>query len=159
MNTTKSSQADFHLHNSFVFWITRLSSVMKEQFNQQLQEQDVTWPQWMILNVLHHQLAKTPAHIADNIGVDRSAVTRLLDRLEAKSLIARVHDGLDRRSIKIHITETGQNLIAELNDAAVRHQEAFLRELHPTEMRAFKMNVQKLLRAGGVETAQVWRHM
>jgi DNA-binding MarR family transcriptional regulator len=143
MNNTKSSQTDFHLHNSFVFWITRLSSVMKEQFNQQLQEQDVTWPQWMILNVLHHQLAKTPAQIADNIGVDRSAVTRLLDRC----------------SIKIHITETGQNLIAELNDAAVRHQEAFLRELHPTEMRAFKGNVQKLLRAGGVETAQAWRHM
>lgn len=159
MNTTKSPQADFHLHNSFVFWITRLSSVMKEQFNQQLQEQDVTWPQWMILNVLHHQLAKTPAQIADNIGVDRSAVTRLLDRLEAKSLVERVHDGIDRRSIKIFITEVGKRLMVELNEAAVRHQEDFLRELHPTEMRAFKANVQKLLRAGGVETNQVWRHM
>lgn len=39
-------------------------------------------PQWMILNVLHHQWAKTPTRVADNIGVDRSAVTWLLDRFE-----------------------------------------------------------------------------
>jgi DNA-binding MarR family transcriptional regulator len=132
---------------------------MKEQFNQQLLAQDVTWPQWMILNVLHHHLAQTPAQIADSIGVDRSAVTRLLDRLEAKALVERVHDGLDRRSIKIFITATGQEMMTLMNEAAVRHQEQFLSELHPTELRALKGNVQKLLRAGGIETGLSWRHI
>jgi DNA-binding MarR family transcriptional regulator len=159
MNMSKHTQADFHLHNSFGFWITRLANMMREQFNQQLQTQDVTWPQWMILNVLHHQLAKTPAQIADNIGVDRSAVTRLLDRLEAKGLVERLHDGLDRRSIKILVTPAGAELMAQLNQAAMQHQAFFLSELHPTELRVLKGNVQKLLRAGGVETLHLWKHI
>lgn len=154
-----TSQRDFHLHNSFTFWISRLASAMKDTFNQQLATWDVTYPQWMILNVLHHELANTPAQIAENIGVDRSAVTRLLDRLEAKGLAERVHDGLDRRSVKIFITRQGQSLMDELNRAAREHQTLFLQQMHPTELRAFKTNVQKMLRAGDIETAHLWRHM
>ncbi|WP_157960363.1 MarR family winged helix-turn-helix transcriptional regulator [Marinimicrobium alkaliphilum] len=152
-------QSGFHLHNSFGFWISRLSNLMKEEFNQQLEAYDVTWPQWMTLNVLHHQLARTPAQIADNIGVDRSAVTRLLDRLEAKGFIERVHEGLDRRSVTIFMTKAGEQLIEQLNSAAAEHQTRFLSELHPTELRAFKGNIQKLLRAGGVETLNLWKHV
>jgi len=149
---------DFHLHNSFTFWISRLASLMQEQFNQQLEEQGVTWPQWMVLNVLHHGLAKTPAQIAENIGVDRSAITRLVDRLEKKGLVERQHDGLDRRSIQVAMTAGGRRLMVELNLLAHSHQEQFLSELPSTEFRGLKGNIQKMLRAGGVETAVLWKH-
>lgn len=149
----------FHLHNSFTFWITRLAGAMREAFNQALAEHQVSWPQWMILNVLYHQLAETPAQIADNIAVDRSAVTRLLDRLAEKQLLERVHDGLDRRSVKIHLTRTGKSLVAELNQAAEAHQNQFLNQLHPTELRAFKGNIQKMLRAADIDSLQLWRHV
>ncbi len=129
-----SEDEDFHLHNSFTFWVTRLASVMREQFNHQLEEHDVTWPQWMILNVLDLGLAQTPAQIAENIGVDRSAVTRLVDRLEKKSLVERYHDGLDRRSIKILLTDNGRAMINTLNDAAKKHQEQFLEQVPSTEV-------------------------
>lgn len=153
------SSDDFHLHNSFTFWIARLASAMREQFNQALAEHDVTWPQWMILNVLHHKLAVTPAQIADNIGVDRSAVTRLVDRLEKKGMVARSFDGLDRRSIQIVMTPEGRRLVAEINAVAKEHQDSFMSQLPSTECRGLKGNIQKLLRAGGVETATLWRHI
>lgn len=159
MSAPAHTQRDFHLHNSFTFWIGRLASVMKDAFNQKLASWDVTYPQWMILNVLHHQLADTPAQIAENIGVDRSAVTRLLDRLEAKNLAERMHDGLDRRSVKILMTRQGAALMDELNEAAREHQQLFLSQMHPTELRAFKTNLQKLLRAGDVDTISIWRHL
>lgn len=159
MSAPAHTQRDFHLHNSFTFWIGRLASVMKDAFNQKLASWDVTYPQWMILNVLHHQLANTPAQIAENVGVDRSAVTRLLDRLEAKNLVERMHDGLDRRSVKILMTRQGAALMDELNEAAREHQQLFLSQMHPTELRAFKTNVQKLLRAGDIDTASLWRHL
>jgi len=159
MSAPAHTQRDFHLHNSFTFWIGRLANVMKDAFNQKLASWDVTYPQWMILNVLHHQLADTPAQIAENIGVDRSAVTRLLDRLEAKNLAERMHDGLDRRSVKILMTRQGAALMDELNEAAREHQQLFLSQMHPTELRAFKTNLQKLLRAGDVDTTNIWRHL
>lgn len=132
---------------------------MRDQFNQALSEHDVTWPQWMILNVLHHGLAITPAQIADNIGVDRSAVTRLVDRLEKKDMVERSFDGLDRRSIQILMTAEGRRLVVDINAAAKRHQDSYLAQLPSTECRALKGNIQKLLRAGGVETNDLWREI
>ncbi len=148
----------FLLHNSYTFWISRLASVMQDRFNKELETLGVTWPQWMVMNVLSHGSANTPAHIAEQIGVDRSAVTRLVDRLEKKGLVVREHDGLDRRSVKIHITSPGKLMVKHLDEAAERHQSVFLNELQNTEHRALKGNIQKLLHAGGIETALLWRH-
>ncbi len=155
------SQADseFHLHNSFTYWISRLASLMQERFNEALQQHDVTWPQWMVLNVLHHQLAATPAQVAENIGIDRSAITRLVDRLEKKDLVRRQHDGLDRRSIRLLLTLRGEQLMHTLNASACIHQQGFLEQLPKTEYRGLKGNIQKMLRAGGLETISLWKHI
>ncbi len=148
----------FQLHNSYTFWVSRLASVMQDRFNKELETLDVTWPQWMVMNVLTHQLANTPAQIAEQIGVDRSAVTRLVDRLEKKGLLHREHDGLDRRSVKVLITRAGELMVGHLDEAAERHQQRFLQELHNTEHRALKGNLQKLLKAGGIDSTSLWRH-
>jgi len=150
---------DFQLHNSFTFWISRLASVMQDQFNKELDSLDVTWPQWMVMNVLAHKLAETPAQIAENLGVDRSAITRLVDRLEKKGLVARAQDGLDRRSIQITLTRAGEAMVEELDQSAGEHQKKFLSQLHNTEYRALKGNLQKMLRAGGVDTSTTWKHV
>lgn len=156
---TNNSSEEFYIHNSFTFWISRLASLMQEQFNHQLKTLDVTWPQWMVLNVLNQALADTPAAIAQNIGVDRSAVTRLLDRLENKSLVRRHHDKLDRRSVKIEITEQGAQLMDELNQLARSHQDFFMSGLPNTEYRSFKGNIQKMLKLGGVDSANLWKQL
>lgn len=150
---------DFQLHNSFTFWVSRLANVMQERFNHELQVLDVTWPQWMVMNVLAHDLAQTPAQVAAHIGVDRSAVTRLVDRLEKKGMVERHHDGLDRRSIKVVLTDAGKRLVRHLDEAAHNHQQSFLKDLPSTEYRVLKANLQKMLRAGGVETLELWKHV
>lgn len=150
---------DFLLHNSYTYWISRLANLMQEQFNQRLKKEDVTWPQWMVLNVLEQGLAKTPAAIAENIGIDRSAVTRLLDRLEKKDLVIREHDRLDRRSVNVYITDKGKQLMQSLNRVAKEHQDHFLSSLHPTEHRILKGNLQKLLRLGGVDSLSLWKQL
>lgn len=158
MAPQSQSPEPLRLHNSYTFWISRLASAMQEQFNRDLEAMDVTWPQWMVMNVLNHSGVDTPAKIAEHIGVDRSAVTRLLDRLEKKGFLHRVNDQVDRRSVKVEITEPGKMLLTHMDQLAEKHQRSFLGELHPTEYRAFKNNLQKLLRAAEVETAHLWKH-
>lgn len=75
------------LYGSMVYWIGRLATLMQEDFNSHMGQHNVTWPQWMVLNAVYFEQAKTPAQIAHHIGVDRSAITRLVDRLEAKELV------------------------------------------------------------------------
>jgi DNA-binding MarR family transcriptional regulator len=154
-----TNEPDFVLHNSYTFWISRLAALMQEEFNRRLQGEDVSWPQWMVLNVLAQQIATTPATIADNIGVDRSAVTRLLDRLEKKGLVLREHDKLDRRSVNVLLTDTGRKIMARLNGLAREHQEHFLASMHNTEHRSFKGNIQKLLKLAGVDSIRVWKQL
>ena len=150
---------DFKLHNSFAFWIHRLNGLLQDQFNHQFKSYDITWPQWMLLNVLDGTDAETPAMIAEHLGVDRSGVTRLLDRLEAKAYVEREHDKLDRRSIKLHITQKGRQLMDEINTLAYQHQEKFLEDLHLSERRGFKKELQKMLRTSGVDTFSLWQRI
>jgi DNA-binding MarR family transcriptional regulator len=152
------TEKDFHLHNSYAFWISRLAHQMQERLNQQLKVHGLTWQQWAALNVMHHGLAKTPAQVAEQIGADRSTVTRMLDRLETQSLVAREHDGLDRRVVKLHLTPQAQQLIKSLNRLAEAHQAEFLAELPSTEYRGLRGSLVKMLRAGGLDIGALWRH-
>lgn len=70
---------------------------MQEEFNKEFLEYEVTWPQWLILNALHHKKFDTPSELAKYLCIDRSSITRLAVRLEKKSLLTRTHNKLDRR--------------------------------------------------------------
>ncbi|MGH1440632.1 MAG: MarR family winged helix-turn-helix transcriptional regulator [Cellvibrionaceae bacterium] len=152
-------KADFKLQNSFAFWIHRLNNLLQEQFNQALKEYELTWPQWMLLNALSDDGINTPAAIAEQLGVDRSGITRLLDRLETKEYVEREHDKLDRRSVKLHITSKGKKLMSTINSLAYQHQEKFLEELHLSERRGFKKELQKMLKTCGVDSQATWQRI
>lgn len=150
---------DFLLNNSFAFWIHRLNHVLQEQFNQRLKRYDVSWPQWMVLNVLHTDNSITPAVIATQLGIDRSGVTRLLDRLEKKDYLYREHDKLDRRSVNLRLTAKGESLIDEMNSVAKDHQNDFLKDLHSSERLAYKKAMQKILKTSGIESGVLWQRL
>jgi len=76
---------------------------------------DVTSEQWMILILLWGEDGRSPYQIADIIGKDRAAVTRLIDGLERRNLVARISDKKDKRQKTVYLTAQGkameQNLI------------------------------------------------
>ena len=150
-------KSEFLYQNSFCFWLAKLSSVMQEQFNGVVREYDITWSQWLLINHLRQRVNSTPAQASDAIGVDRSAITRLADRLEAKKLVMRMREGLDRRSVSLYLTKQGLDLCEQVDTAAKQHQEKFLESLHSSEQRMLKQALQKMLRSGGVESHEDWR--
>lgn len=153
------AENDALLFNNLTFWINRLAASMKDSANAAFAVHNITWPQWMTLNVLDSGAAATPAEIADTIGIDRSAITRLLDRLADKGFICRIHDDGDRRKVLVKLTDEGQARMDQLNSLAEQQQQFFLSQLPPTELRVFKGHLQKLLRAGGHETRHLWRNI
>ena len=67
-----------------------------------------TYPQWVPLHKLHVGLATTVAELARECELDTGAMTRLLDRLEAKGLCRRVRSVADRRVVNIELTDEGR---------------------------------------------------
>lgn len=57
------------------------------------------------------------ARIAD---LNPGAMTRLLDKLEARQLIQRTHNPNDRRALDIHLTERGQQMWRDIDQCGQR---------------------------------------
>ncbi|MFL0798469.1 MAG: MarR family transcriptional regulator [Cellvibrionaceae bacterium] len=146
----------FIIHNSFSFWFCRTAAELQDKHNKLFKAHDISWPQWLVLYSIHSQSAKTPAEVADQVGVDRSAVTRLLDRLEKKQLINREHDKLDRRSIKLALTVSGKRLMPDLIKLAKECEEEVFKGVPSTERRAFKNNLKKVMQALEIENISKW---
>ena len=62
-------------------------------------------------------------------------LTRLLDRLEARSLVSRARDDADRRVVTTRITQTGLDLLAGLDDPIQDQHRATLGHLGEEKLR------------------------
>jgi DNA-binding MarR family transcriptional regulator len=73
----------------------------------------------MILLRLHGGGRNTAGALSRFCGIDSGAMTRLLDRLADKDLLARSPDTKDRRSVRVVLTHHAREMIPELQ-ASVR---------------------------------------
>ena len=75
---------------------------------------DVTMGQAFVLIRAWQQPGTSPHQLASAAGTDNAGMTRLLDRLEAKGLVARHDHPADRRAILVQLTDAGQALAPKL---------------------------------------------
>ena len=71
-------------------------------------------------------LAEGTASVTDlaNVAqVNPGAMTRLLDKLEQRGIVARVADPADRRALRIHLTEAGVAIWQDINHCGQRVRE------------------------------------
>ncbi|HEY0296310.1 MAG TPA: MarR family transcriptional regulator [Bordetella sp.] len=90
------------------FLIKMVHLSLNRALDQQMAMIDLTAMQWRPLVMLSRGIADTPAELARLAGVDTGAMTRTLDRLEAKGLLRRNRSQEDRRVIKLELTESGK---------------------------------------------------
>lgn len=87
--------------------IRQLHTLIHQVINQKACPLGLTSHQWRPLLLIHYKGIDTPAELARSLCVDTGAVTRTLDRLEAKGFVQRERDSEDRRVVKIVLTDTG----------------------------------------------------
>ncbi|MBS1611739.1 MAG: MarR family transcriptional regulator [Bacteroidetes bacterium] len=80
----------------------------------QERETDITLEQFGILVKLMEDGMQTQTDIAGAVGMDKSAVLRIVDVLEEKKYVERVNDSEDRRKKTLALTKRGK---AKIEDA------------------------------------------
>ena len=80
------------------------------QVDRRLVSHDLTHAQWVPLFKLAHGECGTVAELARTLQSDPGAMTRALDRLEAKGLVARVRSSEDRRVVNLELTDAGREV-------------------------------------------------
>lgn len=80
----------------------------------------VTIPQMFIMEALLSKKECNMTELAKMLGVTKSAVTGVIDRLIKERLVQRSRPERDRRVVKIHLTEKGAQLSKKLRDFQLR---------------------------------------
>lgn len=91
-------------------------------------EGDVTLPQFRALVVLAVRGSQRSVDIAEELKVNPSTGTRMLDRLIRKGLVRRVRSTSDRRVVRIRLTREGHEVVDGVITARRAELERLVRE-------------------------------
>jgi DNA-binding MarR family transcriptional regulator len=95
----------------------RTMEALSHRFAQVLKAEDLSSTQYNVLRILRGVPEGLPCGEIGNRMVTRdSDITRLLDRLEKRSLVSRCREGKDRRTVWTRITPEGLELLARLDE-------------------------------------------
>lgn len=100
-----------------------------------LAQLEISAAQYIIISVLAKRGVDSAAQLCKDISYDAGAMTRMVDRLEAKGLIKRSRCPEDRRLVKLELTDAGQAALPKLRACSVRVLNHFLRGFSPGEAR------------------------
>lgn len=79
------------------------------------------------------------------LGLDKSAITGLVDRLESKGLVQRRTTPSDRRAISIVITDAGRDVAGRCLKVTKEFNDAITEGLSEKEIEAFSRILQKII--------------
>jgi DNA-binding MarR family transcriptional regulator len=125
-----------------------LSGRLAQQLDEVCREWGITDDQYNVLRILQgSRPAGLPRfEIAEKLFNRAPDVTRLLDRLEAKSLVVRTRSGPDRRQSISTITPQGLGLLDSMSeDIRAVHLEV-IHALSPEEREAFRTLLRRIIR-------------
>ena len=118
MSSKLPPPADFYSADSFTTeaslgWLLRqIKQSMVLEADKMLGQLDLTHAQWAPMLRLRFNGPMSSAALARELAMDGGAMTRLLDRLEAKNLVRRDRSAEDRRVVMVSLTEVGSTAMA-----------------------------------------------
>ncbi len=127
------------------YLLNRVRTELLTALDRELAPLDVTAAQYAIMVHLAHDMADSAAGLCKGIAYDPGAMTRMIDRLEAKKLIRRVRCPNDRRAINLELTNEGKAAVPQMKEAVVGVLNRFLRGFSKTEARQLEELLKRML--------------
>lgn len=135
-------------HESVGYLLKRVLQSIVQQLDRELLPLDLTHAQWLPLFRLSRGECDTVAALAREQSLDPGAMTRALDRLEAKGLVRRVRSQQDRRVVKIELTDEGRAAAALVPPVLTAVLNAHLNGFRHDEWRTLIDLLQRMLANG-----------
>ncbi|WP_026872983.1 MarR family winged helix-turn-helix transcriptional regulator [Inquilinus limosus] len=111
------------LDQQICFTLYRTSMAINRTYKPMLDEMGITYPQYLVLNVLGEGDGRTIGAIAARLSLESSTITPLVKRMEAAGLVSRRRSPDSEREVQVRLTEAGRQLFARsrcLGEALLR---------------------------------------
>jgi len=136
---------DYRISDSVGYLLKQVRNGLDRAVDAEMDEHDLTGVQWGPLLMLHLDMGTTAAELARIACVDTGAMTRMLDRLEAKGLLQRSPCPNDRRVVQLELTPAGARLCRQIPFGLARVNNAMLRGFSRAEFEMLKDFLRRLL--------------
>jgi len=140
--------ADYDAAASVGYQLMRLMLLMRREVDERMARHGLTDAQWRPLWLLKAGRGTTAVELAREIGADAGAMTRMLDRLEAKGLIERVRSDADRRVVHLRLTAEGEGVAAEVPHVLAGANNDFLRGFSEPEWLQLRRLIERMIANG-----------
>ena len=107
------------LESHLGYWLRRVSNAVSGGFSRALQEKQTSVAEWVLLRELHEGEQAGPAELAEALGLTRGAVSKIIDKLEAKGWIKSTAKEGDARYRLLSLTREGKRslpILAQIAD-------------------------------------------
>ena len=111
------------------YWLRYVSNHVSQAFARKLEAHGVTVAEWVLMRQLLEQEAIAPSRLAGRMGMTRGAISKLSERLIAKSMLVRAADPEDGRAQTLSLTPAGRALVPELAALADANDDEFFAHL------------------------------
>jgi DNA-binding MarR family transcriptional regulator len=115
----------------------------------------VTLAEWVLMRQLYDEEALAPSRLAERMGMTRGAVSKLADRLIAKSLLVRTADPQDGRAQTLSLTRAGRAMLPKLAASADVNDAEFFDHLAPKERAALLLTLREIVEKRGLKSLPV----
>jgi len=133
-STISSLPLDLGSLPDLVGYHLRMAQVMAfRDFDRELSDLDITPAVFGVLEILRRNKGLTQSRLALAIGLDRSSLVPLLDKLQKRNVVEREASTKDRRSNHLHLTANGEQLLVEAERRVMLHEKRILARLTKSE--------------------------
>jgi len=142
METSEPSVSSLETHLGY--WLRQVSNAASGQFARSLEARQTSVAEWVVLRRLYDNSLATPGYLAEAVHLTRGAVSKVLDKLEAKGWVRSTIDPKDNRFQFLSLTAAGRRAMPLLAEAADRNDEHFFACLDSAERHSLRQLLQKL---------------
>jgi len=115
------------------YWLRYVSNHVSQAFARKVEAHGVTVAEWVLMRQLLDEEALAPSRLAERMGMTRGAISKLAERLIAKSMLLRAADPEDGRAQMLSLTPIGRGLVPELAALADANDAEFFDHLAPKD--------------------------
>ncbi len=136
---------NYFAENSVGYLMRKTVTRVTQAIDREMEPNGLTNAQWVPLVKLYVGDADTAAGLARECELDAGAMTRLLDRVEAKGLCSRQRSSQDRRVVKLELTDEGRAAALKIPVVLARIQNACLAGFTHEEWETLKGYLRRIL--------------
>lgn len=137
------------------YWLRYVSNHVSQAFARKVAANGVTVAEWVLMRRLLDEKEIAPSRLAERARMTRGAITKLADRLIAKSLLLRVADPQDGRAQTLSLTPAGRALVPRLAALADANDAEFFDHLSDKDRAALLRIFRGIVKKRGLRSLPV----